>query len=293
MKNLSVISAPSTLGLKPSGVEELPRALKEQGLLERLGAIDAGTVVPGKYYYDRSIVYKTLNASGIIDYTLNLSYRVAKMIKEERFPLVLGGDCSITLGNMLGLRKAKFGKMGLIYIDGHADFYEPEKSPTGEIADMSLGFLTGRGPDALTSYEFYKPLVYDANTILFGYRDEEESKKDGSRDVRETQILSIDCDQIKSKGVNNLSDICLERLSNLSGFWIHLDVDVLDDKLMPAVDYRMPKGLSYTELGFVMKKLINSRKCLGMDVTIFNPKLDYKDKRIAKELTSFIVDVLS
>jgi arginase len=77
----------------------------------------------------------------------------------------------------------------------------------------------------------------------------------------------------------------------LSGFWIHLDADVLDDSIMPAVDYRLSGGLGFSELSKLLRILISSKYAVGMSITIFNPRLDL-DGTIARNFVSSIVDGL-
>jgi arginase len=78
----------------------------------------------------------------------------------------------------------------------------------------------------------------------------------------------------------------------LDGFWIHLDADVLDDSIMPAVDYRLDGGLSFSELSELLKIIISSGRAVGIDITIFNPNLDL-DGSIARNFVSSIVEGLT
>ncbi len=78
---------------------------------------------------------------------------------------------------------------------------------------------------------------------------------------------------------------------NITGFWIHLDADVLNDEVMPAVDYRQPGGLSYSELSDVLRILLSTRHEVGLTVTIFNPSLD-PDGGFAHRLVESIVEGL-
>ncbi|TLX86979.1 MAG: hypothetical protein E6K97_09795 [Thaumarchaeota archaeon] len=147
-RKYSVIAAPSILGLKPTGVELLPKALREEGLVERLNAEYYGMVTPlSPYSYRRDKETKLLNAQTIKDYSLRLADTVNSLLHENKFPIVLGGDCSILIGNLLALRR--IGRYGLFFIDGHADYYRPEESSTGEVADMELAIVSGHGPDIL------------------------------------------------------------------------------------------------------------------------------------------------
>jgi len=82
------------------------------------------------------------------------------------------------------------------------------------------------------------------------------------------------------------------KASGVEGFWVHLDADVLDDTIMPAVDSRQPDGLSYTELIELLRPLLGSPLAAGMQVTIFDPELD-KDGKIAEKFTDALIEAFS
>jgi arginase len=189
---------------------------------------------------------------------------------------------------MLALRRA--GRYGLFFVDGHADFYQPEAEPTGEVASMELAIISGRGPDVLTNIDGLKPLARDENIIAFGYRDMAEQKRDGSQDIRATSINAFDLEDVRSLGAATAAQQGIERLqkNQLDGFWIHLDADVLNDRIMPAVDYRIPDGLEWDELAIVLKKLMASGQAVGITISIFNPNLD-PDGTIAGKFTESII----
>ncbi|MGI0024191.1 MAG: arginase family protein, partial [Nitrososphaera sp.] len=225
-------------------------------------------------------------------YSKQLANAVTNVLHGKRFPIVLGGDCSIIIGNLLALRR--LGRYGLFFIDGHADFYQPEASPTGEVADMDLAIVSGRGPDILANIDGLKPLVRDEDIVLFGNRDAEQAKSYGSQDVGETDINIFDLAKIQKIGIAKSASEAIKKLvkSGTQGFWIHLDVDVLNDKDMPAVDYRLSGGLGYKDVSRLLQILFRSGKAVGMDITIFNPKLDL-DGSIARRLASSLVAGLS
>jgi len=185
----SVIDAPSVLGLRPTGVELLPKALREAGLLEQLNADYAGMVTPSAVYnYKRDDETKLLNPKAIKDYTLKLAEVVRGELQKNKFPIVIGGDCSILIGNLLALRR--LGRYGLFFIDGHSDFYLPEESPTGEVADMELAIVSGHGPDILADLDHLKPLVREQDTVVFGYRDSAQSAQYGCQDIKKTTMIN-------------------------------------------------------------------------------------------------------
>jgi arginase len=160
----SIIDAPSILGLRPTGVENLPEALKAAGLLEKLHAKYAGCIRPSlQYNPERDKRTMILNANPIRSFSLELATAVGDILDNNQFPIVLGGDCSILIGIVLSLRRC--GRYGLFFIDGHADFYQPQASTTGEVADMDLAIISGRGPDILTNMDNLKPLVRDEDIV--------------------------------------------------------------------------------------------------------------------------------
>jgi arginase len=279
----AIIEAPSILGLFPKGVETLPDALLAAGLANVLGARRAGRVEPPPYDTRRDPDTMLLNPHGLAGYALALADAIEPVLDRGEFPVVLGGDCSILLGCTLATRRR--GRAGLLFVDGHADFYQPEAEPAGEAASMDLALVTGRGPAVVTDLEGRRPLVREEDVVSLARRDAEETEERGSQRVEETSIETIDLAALRKAGAGASMERALRRLASpqLDGFWIHLDADALDDAIMPAVDYRIPDGLRWDELVTILRAAIASGKALGIDITIFNPKLD-EDGAIARRL---------
>lgn len=292
MHRFSIVEAPSILGLSPTGVEDLPAALEAAGLTTGLKAEPAGRVEPPPYNPERDPETLLLNPEGLRIYALELAEAVSRVLQRGRFPVVLGGDCSNLLGVTLALRR--MGRYGLFFIDGHADFYQPEAEPTGEVASMDLAIVSGRGPEILTNLAGLKPLVRDEDIVAFGYRDAEQQREYGSQDIQETAIHTFPLDQVRAAGVASAARRALDalRIDQLAGFWIHLDADVLDDAIMPAVDYRLPGGLSWEDLTALLKILMESGAAVGLNIGIFNPRLD-PDGSISRRLVTALVEGLA
>jgi arginase len=220
---------------------------------------------------------------------LDLAERVGEVVREGKFPCVLGGDCSILIGNMLALRRR--GRFGLVFIDGHLDFRHSGNSElVGAAAGADLALVSGRGPDRLANIDGLRPLVRDDDTVALGEREDYPEW----RDIHDTDITVWDLWKMRSLGVNRAALKTLEKLeaSGVEGFWVHLDADVLDDTIMPAVDSRQPDGLSYAELIEVLRPLLDSPLAAGMQVTIFDPGLD-KDGKIAAKFTDALIEAFS
>jgi len=287
----AVLEAPSILGLKPTGTERLAETLLANGLAERIAARRAGRLTPPLYSSTRDPQTGTLNAQAIASFSLRLADAVEAVLARGEHPLILGGDCSIMLGPTLALRRR--GRFGLLFIDGHADFYQPEVNPNGEAASMELGFATGRGPGLLADLEGRRPLVRDEDTVVFGMRDAEEQAAYGSQPLPPA-LRTYDLGSIQRLGVEAAATAAIAHLTRaeLDGFFIHVDADCLDDALMPAVDYRIPDGLSREQLTTALRLALASGKSVGMEVTIYNPALD-PDGAAGRALTDLLVDALA
>jgi arginase len=283
-----IVEAPSHLGLRAAGVEGLPEALLAAGFAERVGARRGTRLAPPAF--DPAIDAGTglLNPHGLRDYAPKLADAGGAVLDEGAFPLVLGGDCTILLGTTLALRRR--GRYGLLFLDGHADFYQPEAEPTGEAASMELALVTGRGPDLVTDLEGRRPLLRDEDVVVFGFRDAEHAAAEGSRPLAST-IHAIDLPSVRERGAGQAAHAALARLERTggpAGFWVHLDVDVLDDAIMPAVDYHLPDGLTWEELTAVLRTAVASDHATGLDITIFNPTLD-PDGQVTRTLVDALV----
>ena len=192
------------------------------------------------------------------------------------------------VGCLLALRRR--GRHGLLFLDGHADFYQPEAEPDGEAASMELALATGRGPVVVTDLEGRCPLVRDEDVAVLGRRDAEIAEAHGCQRIEDTAIMVIDFAEVRKCGAGEVVHRAIEELSRpeIVGIWVHLDADVLDDAVMPAVDYRMPGGLSWEELATILQVAIASGRAIGLNITIFNPKLD-SDGSIAAAFVDALV----
>ncbi|CAM3436747.1 arginase family protein [Occultella aeris] len=287
MSTFAVISAPSSLGLSTDGVAQLPQALLDAGLGEQIDAGVVGEVaVPPRFGLDA--VIGLLNPDGVREFALRLAATTAEVLDSGRVPVILGGDCSIVLGPLLALRRR--GRYGLLFIDGHADFYQPAAEPLGEVASMDLALATGRGPSVLADLGGLGPLVRDSDVVQFGRRDAAEAAADGSQRIEDTDILVVDLATVSCLGTEQATSTALAHLDrvDLHGIWVHVDCDVLDDDVMPAVDYRLPGGLGWDDLAQVLRSTFDTGRVVGIDVTIFNPTLD-----LDGSIASCLVDCLA
>jgi len=288
MKSRAVLDAPSNLGLAPPGpgrepgTRRMPDVLRWNGLRARLGARDAGRVGAPPYATD---VHPSgiRNAEAIAAYSRGLADAVETVLVREELAVVLGGDCSILLGNLLGARRI-VKRPGLVFLDGHSDFATPERSGTHGAAGMDLALAVGLGPPLLSALAPDGPLVDTTSVVHLGMREEDP-------ELRASGIRVLDLAEIERRGPRATAAEVLDRLSGHPGFWIHVDADVLDDTVMPAVDSRVPGGLSYEALVEMLRSLLASPRALGVEFTIYDPDRD-PEGTVGRAFTSALVEAL-
>ncbi len=199
---------------------------------------------------------------------------MARTLAGGERPLVLGGDCSLLVGVAGGLRRAD-REAGLCFIDGHADYYDGQSSPTGESADMDLAILHGQGPEALAAIEGRPPLIPPARTVLLGHRPADlDPDVAFERERVPSAVKQLDAPRIREIGPGPAAREGLDHLRGADSLWVHLDLDALDESELPAVSYPQPQGLSWDELEELLGILVAEGRPLGISVADFNPDLD-------------------
>ncbi|MEU8844935.1 arginase family protein [Streptomyces sp. NPDC048564] len=279
MRNIVVLDAPSNLGLRPPapgtvpGCHKLAGALREQRIVQRLRGLEGGVVVPPRY--DRGDWQEgdgVFNAAAIAGYTRRLADRIEHQVRAGDFPVVLGGDCSINLGAALALRR--IGRYGLAVVDASPDFRHPGNSDrVGAAGGEEVALATGRGQEDLTDLEGLRPYLRDEDVRYFGIRDYFEEER---AELADLKIPVVTVGDLREWGAEALGSVTAQafEIPQLDGFWVHLDADVLDPSVMPAVDSPDPEGLTPDELVALLRPLLASAHCVGLNVTIYDPDLD-------------------
>jgi arginase len=277
MTKTVIIEFPSNLGLiEPvpglePGVKRLPDWLKKFNFYDLIQTDKVYRIDPPSYSMHIDQDSGIRNAEAIADYARQQAPLLKKMILEKNFSIVIGGDCSILIGNSLALKQA--GNFGLFFLDGHTDFMWPELSGSKGAAGMDLAIVTGNGHTKLADILNLGPYFKEENVWCVGNREFDELYV---KMITDSKINYYDLLHVRKTGIKNCCHSFLNMLekNRLDGFWIHLDVDVLDDELMPAVDSRDPGGLQYNELKEILSLLLKSDKAAGIEITILDPDLD-------------------
>lgn len=287
---VSIVTAPSSLGLRPNekgkepGTWRAPGVLLGAGLAEAVSARNVVKLARQSYDFAEQPGTRIRNGNTLRAFLLELAGAVQTELAAGRFPLVLGGDCSVMLGCLYALRRA--GGSGLVHIDGHSDFFHPGNYDTrarlGSAAGMDLALASGRGEALLTQWPAIEgPLVAEDDAIQAGERDAEQPDwAQGYPDVQKTAITRFTIQQILREGIARTSARIAARLEErrIERAWMHVDLDVLDERVMNAVDSPGAPGFDFAQLGALLRSLISSGRIAGMTVCIYDPDLDARGK---------------
>jgi arginase len=278
-----LIRAPSNLGLRPlrpdhePGTWRAPEALTRAGLIGALGASRVLDLPRPHYEAGTQVGTRLRNGHSIRSFNLMLADAVTRCLHVDEFPFVVGGDCSILLGALAGARR--LGPISLVHVDGHSDFRHPgnydPSAVLGSVGGMDLALATGRGERLLTDWpDVPTPLVPDEQVVQIGER-EGRNPDFAWPDVVQTAMTRVDVFAARELGAEGVLALTTRTLDRTGWpFWIHFDVDALDQTVMPAVDSPGSPGIDPDMLCNLLRRLLVDTRCLGMTVAIFDPDLD-------------------
>lgn len=290
------------------GVALAPAALREAGLMTALRAAgvevrDRGDLELGPMSPLRDPASHVIAPTALTGMIRAVRGEVDEIVRAERFALVLGGDCPVLLGclgapglvapvtGVPGLGAPGFEPPGLLFADGHEDAWPPAASPTGEAADMELGFALGRSIDGLQDDLLVElPRLDPGRVVVIGARDASELAEAGVASIGGT-VEIVRPDAIARDGAERLGMATMERLVGAGRGWFHVDLDVLATTSLAAVDYPQPGGLDWTALTALSRGALAHPAVAGWDVTIYNPDID-PGRTGARRIVQFVVDVL-
>lgn len=273
----NLLSVPIDSVGEPGGTELAPEALLDAGLADAVSLGEREATTTFLRDPERDPGSGVVSNEAVVDLTSELRQRTAAMASPDRPLLVLGGCCTLVPGVLAGLADA--GRTPRIaYVDGHLDLYDGVTSASGEAADMPLAVALGRGPDRWVEAAGGGRLAAGDLAIL-GYRDLEEATELGS--ILPADLpggVFVDTPGLRSEGPATVGERVAVGLGAADdggdGYWVHLDLDVLDEEVFPATDCFEADGLDWDELTGLMAPLLASESCIGFNVVCFNPTKD-------------------
>jgi arginase len=260
---------------EPHGTELSPDAVRAAGLA-RLGWPDLGDLPVRIPDHDRDPVTGLVGQAGVLETTDVLRRTVADRCAAGDRPFLLGGCCTLLSGALAGARDA-LGAVGLVYVDGHLDFYDGHTSPTGEAADMPIAVILGDGPAPWVERVAPVPVAPTTGIAILGYHDLDELADLGGELERHrgTGLFDADVARIRSDGPTAIGVAALEHAArDTSGVWLHIDLDVLDQAVFPATDYLMSGGLDWDELVSLIRPVATDTRLVGWSLACYNPEKD-------------------
>lgn len=276
LKTIDLFECPTNFGLREQRGKEpmvkfFPQHLKKYGFYDKLMINQIYSLLPTDYEMIFDPETSILNVAQVTNYAIHQAELLESKWQADTFKLIIGGDCSLLLGTGMALKQ--LGRYGLIYLDGHTDYCSVETTDTKAVAGMDLALATGFGPDKLVNLNNQAPYFDEENIFCVG---DKESDPEYVRLIEASKINYFDLGQIRKMGSETVARIFLQMVEkqNLTGFFVHLDVDILTSLVMPAVDCPDERGLTYEELMPLLKIIMESPLAVGMELTIFDPSLD-------------------
>jgi arginase len=277
---IDIIGVPVDLGADRRGVDMGPSAIRYANLRGRLA--DLGYTVADKGNVEVAIAEMCSVSEPklkYIDCIVPMARRVAGAVSTSaqagHFPLVLGGDHSLALASIRGA--AKFRKLGVIWVDAHADFNTAETTPSGNIHGMPLAALAGRGDSRLVQlWDEAVPVVDPKRVAVIGARDLDPGEK---ANLREAGVMVQSMEQIDRIGMYQCVMKAIERVSReADGIYLSFDMDALDPRHAPGVGTPVPAGLTQREAHLICELVAETGKLVGMDLVEVNPILDVQNQ---------------
>jgi arginase len=200
---------------------------------------------------------------------------VEQAVQQNKLPLVLGGDHSVAVGTVSGIAnyyRSRNEKIGLIWIDAHADMNTPGSSPSGNVHGMPLACCIGNGPGELTGLFGFAPKVEPPNVAIVGLRDVDRRE---APNIRQAGVRAYTMREIDERGLRAVMSEAIEVACNgTAGFHLSFDMDSVDPDEAPGVGTPVRGGLTYREAHLAMEIVNDSGRLLGMEVVEVNPVLD-------------------
>lgn len=283
--NISIIDMPLFYGCDNPGVEQGPKILRENNLLDIFNkshnVCDMGEVhvknVSSNDKYAANAKMKYLDE--VVRSNIGLADKVYTALENSTLPLVIGGDHALAIGSIAGASKYFENDLAVVWVDAHGDINTLETSPSGNIHGMPLASSMGIGHETLTNIYSSSQKVKPENVFLLGCRDLDL----GELEIIKNYNLNIwTMRDIKDKGISTVLKELLEAINkkNIKNIHLSFDIDSLDPKYVPGTGTPVEDGLSFSEGKEVLETILNTSLVKSMDFVEFNPVLDKNKKTL-------------
>lgn len=277
---IDIIGVPIDLGADRRGVDMGPSAIRYAHLQPKLESLGYTVNDEGNVEVPIAEMCSITNPKlKYIDCIIPMSRRVSGAVSTSmqagNFPLVLGGDHSLSIGSVRGAARGR--KIGVIWVDAHGDFNTAETTPSGNIHGMSLAILAGLGDKNLVQlWDEPVPVIDPKKIAIVGARDLDEGEK---VNLQNAGAMVMSMEQIDRYGMVAALEKAIERVSrDVDGIYLSLDLDSLDPEHAPGVGTPVPAGLTQREAHLACEMISETGKLIGMDLVEVNPILDVQNR---------------
>lgn len=284
---VAVIGVPMDYGAGRRGVDMGPSAIRYAGLqkgLERLGytVLDLGDLPVPPPETSELLRPDLKYLHEIVPVTQQLARRVASLLQEGKFPLVLGGDHAIAIGTLAGVAKASQAP-AVIWFDTHGDFNTNETTPSGNIHGMPLAASVGRGAPELLEGRDGAPPIPEGRVVMVGVRELDPAERESLQNSDVTVFTMSDIDRM---GMRTVMQKALGHLQGAGALHLSFDMDVMDPRIAPGVGTPHEGGITYREAHLAMELIYESRMLTSLELVEVNPILDIENRtgELAAEL---------
>ena len=282
-KTVEIFGVPLDLGANLRGATMGPSAIRIADLKTRIETlnikvIDSGDVlIPVREALSNPEVESNYLET-ISSVCEGLAKRVINSAKDNNLPLILGGDHSIAVGSISGMSsyfQSQGKKLGVIWVDAHADMNTPDSSPSGNIHGMPLSALLGQGHDRLVNLMGTGQKLKPENVALIGIRNIDGHEKEN---LRNSGVHYYSMRQIDEKGMFKVMTDALSKLGDVDGIHLSCDMDGIDPLYAPGVSTPVSGGISYREIHLALEMIADSGKLCSMEFVELNPNYDVTHK---------------
>ena len=281
-RKIKIIGVPLDLGASRRGVDMGPSAVRVAGLEARLEALghdvfDSGNISVALAETKNVGEHNARYLAEITETCESAAEIVEKSLEEGMTPVILGGDHSVAAGTVSGVaayfRQQQQKKIGLIWIDAHADFNTPETSPSGNVHGMPLAALAGLGPAPLADILGFSPKVQPENIVIIGVRDIDATEQENLRRAGITEVYTMR--DIDERGMRTVMEEGLRAAGRgTAGYHISLDMDWIDPEDAPGVGTPVRGGATYREAHLAMEIIADHGRMVSFEIVEVNPVID-------------------
>ena len=287
-KSVVLIGAPTSAGAHAVGCEAAPAALRRAGIAARLQQIgfdisEGGDIHTNIFRPDDESP-RARNARPVVKSLEALQPLAEKAVKSGGLPVILGGDCTITLAVLAAIRRYH-KDVSLIYCDGDADLNTPATTPSGYFDGMVVAHIAGQGAAELVRFFKEPPLVREPDIALFGLSRTDPGEQEW---LDRSPMRRFTPEEIREIGAADAAQAALDRIHIFNRQWVlHFDVDVLSSDDFPASEFGTPGGLRFDEARAALEVFLQHANLAAVVITEYVPSKDPDGAAAARLLDLF------